>query len=46
MDCLFSGQFINLSGISSLQTQEPFLMVVQDILSVGGILSLVLKLHL
>lgn len=44
MDHLYSGQSINLSCISSLWTQEPFLVVVQDILPVRWILGLVFHL--
>lgn len=44
MGRFYSGQSINLSCISSLRTQEPFLVVVQDILSARWILGLVFHL--
>ena len=44
MCCLYLGQSINLSCVSSLRTQKPFLVVVQDILSARWILGLVFHL--
>lgn len=44
MDCLYSGQFINLLCISSLQTQQLFLVFIQDTMSEKCILGLIIHL--